>query len=938
VPIIVPGYGRKPNSVLFCGEAPGREEAAAKPPRPFVGRAGREQDAYLARYCATCSHSRSVHESRDGRSKTCTCGCNRFRPLSTRLWYLTNVCKQFTPGNPDPTPDQITRWTPSLIAEIAEVNPKLIVAVGAHAMRWFLGNEATLETCHGLVHHSGAFDSTLTNRTPDGCAVLPIYHPAAGFYDNNIRATIDWDYGRVAEAIATIKSGQQLDFRHDEFEGAEDYRDVTGTELIAILKTAKFGSIAIDTEGSADDPYSIQVCVKPGQAFVLRAEQSDFKLAIDYLQSLALDGIEFIVHSLLHDLEVCRAMGLDLSIPGIRLFDTMYSAYLLRVEPSDVKGKRRSKQGLKPLAWRWCGMRMTSYDETIGSVARDAQIDYLTDVLARAMKGVYPKPEQRVEIDNAGVVSLKRSQSVGNRVEGILRDVAADKRNKDGEPVDIEKRWKDIDRDMRRLVETDLEQPFPMPSIRMLAEKDFKAAIHYAARDADAPFRLSLRHKSELERLDHLKPVMTDGMLVAPVFEEMQSNGMPASRSAFQSLADEMQDRMWEIGANLSHTYYSDRPFNPKSPQHASALVRRRGLAMQARERTETGDISTSEKSIEHLRYVDPAIEMLFTWREHEHTKDAFCNRILETAEDEQTQTDNGNDIRDVRCDLLYTRTTTRRLASKNPNLLAITKHSKFGDMIRNCYVCPDGYTFAAYDLSQIEMRVMAHESRDKTLCKLFLDGRDVHDETASAIFGVSLDEVIANHKKYRLPAKTTNFGILYGLQALGLQGQLWKQGLTHWSLDGCGGLIRDYFRLYPGVKRYIDDVTAEVRRTGEVRDWLGMPRSLPGAWSEDRKLAEEAGRMAVSHIIQGGAQSMIQRSMIWLRPRIWKMRQTNGTDVRWRLQIHDEVIFTCPDKKKVVKSLDRLVIEGLTKHHGVKARVPIEAEAKKARRWGELK
>lgn len=898
--IIVPPSGRSPNPILLIGEAPGEEESRLL--RPFVGRSGQEQERYLSRH-----------------------------NLSTRPWRLTNIIPEYTEGNPDPTLDQIDYWTPHLVNEIHSCNPRLIIAVGRFAARWFLGESTELETVHGLPHRPGAFDPTLSVRCPDHTIILPIYHPALGFYDVNSRAAIAWDYGQVANTVRLILSRKPVEIRSDEWKGRETYLDVSGRELVKLLGSFVneygFPSIGLDTEGTPEDPFSIQISPAHGNGFLLRANRPDFLLAIDYLQSyITQPGVSVVIHNAMYDLEMCRVMGLDLS--SAQIFDTMYAAYLTRIESYDVgegSRRRRSRQGLKPLAWRWCSMAMVSHDETVGVLGTERQIDYLRQI-AESDYLVYPKPDERIIEENDGTARLYRPQSIQSRAKKILTDIESGKIDKNGNPPDPVKRWYQIDKELRRPVEKDLGN-IPHGSMRALYDRDPSAAIRYSARDADAALRLSARLQPELSR-HGLTQLMADGMEILHVFEEMQSNGMPASRKYFEDLYTELTSEMRRLQSLISSRYYDGDPFNPGSSDYVASLMRRRGL--YGMKRTPTGKVSTGKKSIEHLRYTDEAMKLVFEWREIEHVRDAFCSVILDAIPEDQ-------DYCDVRCQILNTRTATRRLASRDPNLLAIPVRTDIGRRIREGFCLPinSSEMLGSWDLSQIEMRVAAHESRDNSLCQLFIDERDIHTETASKIFNIHPDKI--DKFKHRLPAKNAGFGTIYGLSGSGLLDQLRMNGAEGWTEQSCDKLIRDWFTLYPGMKEYIDRTSYDLRRSPNalVRDSWGMPRYLPAIWSDDRKESAEAGRHAVSHKIQGTAQGLIQKSIIWLRPIIRDM-QLSGLNVKWRLQVHDEIILSFD--RELWDMLNDLVIDALTNHCGMELRVPVKAEGAMGKNWSSLK
>lgn len=875
---IVPPSGRTPNRVLLVGEAPGAVEASFG--RPFAGPSGREQDWYLSRH-----------------------------GLTSRMWRMTNVVQEYVPGNPDPTPEQVARWAPVLEQEVRETRPELVVAVGRFAAQWFLGEPATMEACHGLVHDAGCFDPERADRS-GGAPVIPVYHPAGGLYDGDMKAVIEWDYTQVARVLRELEAGRTVHGPRDAWLGLEDYRDVSGTELALELSVRQRTGggvpvLSLDTEGTPDAPWAIQVSWAEGMGLVLRVEQPDFAAGIAALRQVYDAGALCVMHNAMYDLEMARVMGLDLSRTCHRLYDTMYAAYLLRLEP----------QGLKPLAWRWAGMRMRDYMGVVGDVGIGKQIAYLENVT----EGRWPKPEPRVVLENDGTTRLYSPQRVQQTAARILADLYADKRDKDGAPVDPYKRWGQVDRELRTMVEADMGV---MP-VGTLADIPLDEAVWYSARDPDATLRVYHALSAELARRD-LTRTMDEGMAVLPVFEEIQANGMPASRSHFTQLADRMTDEMLAIGAEISSKHYGGRPINPNSDNQVRTLLRMHGLT--GAKRTKKGrKVSTSKQSIEHLRYEEPAIGLVFDWREREHIRSAFCAPVLDRVPPDQ-------DVAMVRCRIKTTRTATRRLASTDPNLLAIPSRTELGRMVRQGYQAPEGYLLGAWDLSQIEARFLAHESEDTLLTTFFRESRDIHRETAARVLGVGLDDVTSDQRR---AAKTINFGIIYGMQAQGLYTQLQSQGLRDWTIDRCEALREGWFRVYEGVAEYTERVARETRVTGYVRDCWGMYRYLPAVWADDASQRAEAERHAVSHRVQGGAQGMIQQAMTWLRPRVEKMRD-DGADVRWVLQVHDELIFLF--REELAGELGALVMEALTGHCGMELRVPIEASGATARTWGELK
>lgn len=886
--IVVPPAGRQPNEVLICGEAPGKEESIRL--EPFVGKSGQAQEWYLRRH-----------------------------GLSARRWRRTNVVQEYRDGNPDPEPNQIAYWTPVLIRDVLSTNPRLIVAVGRFAAEFFLGDGLFMEDIHGLPHRPGQFDPSRASRAPHGCIILPIYHVAWSFRGDEksqarAKVIMQYDYAQVADTLRKIRRGDTFDFREDLHKGDEDYRDVTGKELEYLISSSydlDANEIGMDTEGTPGHPWSIQVSWREGTGYTLRTSQPDFSRGIGALARLQRDHSPlWITHcaqtpqGAMYDLLMSRLMGLNLS--RARVWDCMYALYLLRTEPL----------GLKAAALRWCGMYQEPYMDLIGDIAKGKQITYLEQIACRT----WDRPDARILTANDGTSKLYRPSKIENTVKKILADIASGKVNKDGDPADPYKRWMDIDSVARSVVEKEIGV---IPTAT-LDDIPLEKAVYYGSRDADIDLRLKRRLLPELERLDLVR-TMNDGCDILPVFEEMQWNGMPASRSRFTELHDYLDHEYFKTINKISRVYCGGKPFNPRSNPQTNDLLNRLGL--QSTKRTKTGLQSTSKKSIEHLRYKHPAISLLFEAREYAHMRDSFCRVFLDTFPPEV-------EIHDVRSVFKPANTETRRLAAEDPNILNVPARTELGQRVKGCFIARhDGEVFMVADLSQIELRVLADESRDEILCRVFLEDRSVHKETACRLFGISNPDLLS--KVQYTFGKTINFGITYGMSYLALYEQCRMQGIEDMDEKACEKAIPEWYKIYKGVARYKADLVRQAEKDGYIRDRGGMYRYLPNLQSRDRKERAEAERHTVSHRIQGTAQTMIQRSMGWIKRQIWEL-QDSGLNIIWRCQYHDELDFTGDEwLEPIVRDI---VIEGLTEHCGIKLRVPVLAGWSTGRSWADAK
>lgn len=936
--IIVNGYGKKPSLILFCGEAPGKTESIQR--KPFVGASGKILRSNFLDYGIDLSQ-----------------------------FYLTNVVKDYIEGNPDPTPSLISKWSPTLINEINSCQPRLIVAIGRFAAQWFLGDSATMEDCHGIPFKAGALDASRVNRAPKNCIIIPIYHPAYLLRAKDekskslIATQLMYDFQQVYKAYNKIINNQPIEIVEYKYLDSEQHIDVTGADTADILNDegSNITEIAIDTEGTPDDPWSIQYSFNPGIGYVLRYSQKDFQKGLNALQKLADNLVLFIMHcantpsGCMYEIIMSRVMKLFLSRATV--FDTMYALDKLRFEP----------KGLKPAAFRLCGIRLDPYETLIGDIGKQKQIAYLENILNYD----WPKPETQFILENDGTTRLYKPQRIETTVNGILNDIESGKVNKDGKLTDPKKRWENINKLLRKMVEKELGR-LPIGTLNDIPLQD---AIKYSARDAIATYFIKQKLIPILDELD-LTQLVSDGNKVLPIFELMQYHGMPASRSKFESLREYTQTKYSEFQHELSSKYYNNEPFNPNSPPQVASLLRRRGL--KSEKSTPTGAPSTGKKAIEHLRYNDPAIELVFQCREHKHIETAFCENFLETF----PENNEGNIVEFHNITSIYkpASTETRRLATEGSaddvSILNIPVRTEIGRMVRDCFIAPDGYLMLAADYSQLELRILADDSKSEFLCNSFINGADIHTLTACEVFGIDIATIESMSEKEklefkfnrRLPAKTINFGICYGQGDQGVYEGLRKEGLL-WSLEDCHKIRKEILRLF-GIDSYIKSAVNEAKyqtkinssgksevvvvngrklKKGFVRDrirfdvddgetgnvQLGMYRYLPNLYSDEPKLYAEATRHVISHRIQGTAQSLIQNAMRYLKPIIFEMIDS-GLKIHWLLQYHDELIFLV--EKGIEDLVQSVVIDGMENYNGFKLRVPVIVESAIAESWAKLK
>ena len=268
----------------------------------------------------------------------------------------------------------------------------------------------------------------------------------------------------------------------------------------------------------------------------------------------------------------------------------------------------------------------------------------------------------------------------------------------------------------------------------------------------------------------------------------------------------------------------------------------------------------------------------------------------------------------------LQTGTATGRLSSKNPNLQNIPVRTDEGRKIRNAFIPEKGCTLMSADYSQIELVVLSHISGDENLRSAFLEGNDVHRETAARVFDVFPEMVTPEQRRM---AKTINFGIMYGMSSFRLSGEL------KISRKSAQEFIDRYFERYSGVAAFIEKTRKQAYEDGFVRTAMGHIRYIPEIRSSNKTIRSMAERVAVNTVIQGTAAEIMKKAMIAMAAELKK----HNLKSRMLLQVHDELIFEVPeDEIEEMKTLVRSCME-----NAMELSVPLKVGLETAARWGEM-
>ncbi len=351
--------------------------------------------------------------------------------------------------------------------------------------------------------------------------------------------------------------------------------------------------------------------------------------------------------------------------------------------------------------------------------------------------------------------------------------------------------------------------------------------------------------------------------------------------------------------------------FNVNSPQQLGKVLFEK-LGLNYIKKTKTG-YSTDSSVLSKLINTHPIIEKVMRYRELHKLLSTY---ILTLPRMVNPRT------RRLHTSFNQTVTATGRLSSSNPNLQNIPIKGELGRGIRKAFVpSRRGDELLIADYSQIELRILAHFSKDDNLIRAFEEGEDIHTKTASEVFGVGIDDVTSEMRKN---AKAVNFGIVYGMSSFGLSEQL---GI---SKEEAASYIEFYFKCYPKVKKYIENSTAQAYKDGYVKTFLGRRRNLPELRSSNYRVRSFGERLAINVPIQGSAADVIKIAMVHLYDELKKQ----GLQTRMILQVHDELVLEVPP-------LERLVMTNLIKsvmENAYPLSVKMKVEIKMGENWLEAK
>jgi len=426
---------------------------------------------------------------------------------------------------------------------------------------------------------------------------------------------------------------------------------------------------------------------------------------------------------------------------------------------------------------------------------------------------------------------------------------------------------------------------------------------------ADISGRLASALRREVEEAGLLKLYLEIDLPLVPVLARMEQAGVKIDLEALAEMSSRLER---EIDAKAKHIYECcGVKFNISSPKQLGDVLFNKLNLPKPVKYGKGKTISTAVDVLEGLAATHEAPRLVLEYRQLTKLKSTYVDALpallnpltgrLHTTFDQ-------------------TGTATGRLSSANPNLQNIPIRTELGREIRAAFTAEPGHVLLAADYSQIELRLLAHLSKDPLLVEAFRRGDDIHTLTASQVFGVPPLMVTPDHRRQ---AKVVNFGIVYGLSAFGLSQNLGIEPAE------AKQFINAYFEKYKGVRAFIDRTLEEARRDGKVRTLFGRVRPIPDINSKNANLRGFAERTAVNTPLQGTAADLIKIAMI----RIDAAIRQRGLKSTMTLQVHDELVFEVPETE--VGQMGTLVREQMEKVHPLI--VPLLAEIGVGPNWRDL-
>ena len=433
-------------------------------------------------------------------------------------------------------------------------------------------------------------------------------------------------------------------------------------------------------------------------------------------------------------------------------------------------------------------------------------------------------------------------------------------------------------------------------------------AVHYASEDADITYRLHEELKSRLAKEPVLNTLLEEVEIpLITVLSDMEQAGTLVNERVLKAQSKNFSERITKLETEAYEL--ADQEFNLGSPKQLQEIFFEK-LKYPVLQKTPGGQPSTAENVLQQLSEDYELPKIILEHRTLSKLKSTYTDKLPS-----QISPSTGR----IHTSFNQTGTSTGRLSSSDPNLQNIPIRTEDGRRIRQAFEAPNGYQLISADYSQIELRVIAHLSKDEGLLKAFKEGQDIHSSTASEVFGVDLQEVEPDQRR---SAKAINFGLIYGISAFGLSKQLGiNRNLAAEYMD-------IYFSRYPGVRKYMNKTKTEAKKTGYVETLYGRRLYLPEISTGNAIRRQAAERVAINAPVQGTAADIMKKAMLSVNDSLKKQK----IDAKLILQVHDELVVESHEKD--TEKVTKILTDSMSK--AAKLSVPLEVEIGIGKNWDQ--
>ena len=420
--------------------------------------------------------------------------------------------------------------------------------------------------------------------------------------------------------------------------------------------------------------------------------------------------------------------------------------------------------------------------------------------------------------------------------------------------------------------------------------------------------------KLEQKTIEDLKKVKTlelfnnIEMPLVPILANMQYNGMLVDKQELSNFGDILKQQINEITKSI-YTLAGEE-FNINSHQQLGKILFEK-LKLPVYKKTKNG-YTTDVEVLEKLKGKHPIIEKILEYRTLTKLNSTYVEGLIPYINEHTHR---------IHSSFHQTITATGRISSTEPNLQNIPTRAELGKQIRKAFKPAEGYVYIDADYSQIELRVLAHISKDENMIYAFKHGEDIHKQVASRILNIPIEEVT---KEQRSSAKAVNFGIVYGISDYGLANQI---GVSNKQAKE---YINQYLEKYSGIKHFMDSVVERAKSKGYVETLFGRRRYIPEIKSNNYMVRQFGSRVAMNTPIQGTAADIMKIAMI----NVYNKLKEENIDAKIVLQIHDELLLEVSNKdKEKAKQILKNCME-----KAAKLEIPLEVELSEGNSWYEVK